>query len=168
MDKQGKAWGETTMIFNDQRVSMHYLDIKKGGYCSEHKHTNKTNLFYVIEGELMIRFWRKGDHTDDTILRAGESMNIPTHIWHQFIGLTDCRCIEIYETGLWTADIERRTVGGSDYERISKKENLRKSKTPLGQSSKKDAANTGNEESLDSREETAGSNEGNKTGALEI
>ncbi len=115
MDKQGKAWGETTLLFNDQRVSLHFLNINKGGYSSEHKHSNKTNLFYVIEGELLIRFWRKGNQIDETILKAGESMTIPTYIWHQFQALTDCKCLEIYETGLWTDDIERRAVGGSDY-----------------------------------------------------
>ena len=112
MDKQGKAWGETTLLFNDQRVSFHFLNIKKGGYSSEHKHSNKTNLFYVIEGELLIKFWRKGNQVDETILKTGESMIIPVHVWHQFQALKDCKCIEIYETGLWTADIERRAVGG--------------------------------------------------------
>jgi len=118
MDKQGKAWGETTRIFSDQRVEVHFLNIQKGGYCSEHKHAWKTNLFYVIDGELLVRFWRKGNKIDETVLRAGESMVIPTHIWHQFVGLTDCRCIEIYETGLWTADIERRVEGGRNYGKI--------------------------------------------------
>ena len=149
MDKQGKVWGETTRLFSDQRVEVHYLSINQNGYCSEHKHAWKTNLFYVIEGELLIRFWRKGNRIDETILKAGESMIIPTHVWHQFIGLTDVKCIEIYETGLWTADIERRVEGGRDYDKKSgSKKTLEKSRIQ-----RKDEGS--NESSMDSKEESS-------------
>ena len=153
MDKQGKAWGETTLLFNDQRVSLHYLSIYKGGYSSEHKHSNKTNLFYVIEGELLIRFWRKGEQIDETILKAGESMTIPTFIWHQFQALTDCKCLEIYETGLWTDDIERRIVGGSNYDKISN------AKKTMGKPSIQIKAEGSNEGSLEPKKETESSYE---------
>lgn len=128
MNKQGKVWGETTEIFNDQRVSIHYLSIKKGGYCSEHKHAWKTNLFFVIDGELMIRIWRRGSQVDETILRPGDSIIIPTHVWHQFVGLTNCKCLELYETGLWQTDIERRVQGGDNFEKHSQKEKIKSSK----------------------------------------
>jgi len=156
MDKQGKVWGETTRIFSDQRVEVHFLNIRKGGYCSEHKHAWKTNMFYVIDGELLVRFWRKGNKVDETVLRAGESMNIPIHIWHQFVGLTDCRCIEIYETGLWTADIERRVEGGSDYDKI------RGSKKSMAKSKLQKENDREYEESMDFGEEkkTGNENEG--------
>lgn len=159
MDKQGKAWGETTLIFSDQRVEVHYLRINKGGYCSEHKHAWKTNLFYIIEGKLLIRIWRKGEMTDETILGPGDSMIIPTHAWHQFIGVADCQCIEIYETGLWTADIERRTVGGKEYEKLSAKKQVRINDKILGKPSKQREDESTNEESLDPREEISSSNE---------
>lgn len=143
MDKQGKAWGETTLIFSDQRVEVHYLNINKGGYCSEHKHEWKTNLFYVIEGELLIRFWRE-DNIDETTLKAGQSMIIPVKIWHQFVGLTDCKCLEIYETGLWTPDIDRRSIGGAKYDRFLD------SKKTMGKSKIQEKTNPGNEKGLDS------------------
>jgi quercetin dioxygenase-like cupin family protein len=112
MAKQGKIWGETEKVFNNGIVSVHFLNIMKGGYCSEHRHQQKTNKFYVISGELEISIWTEEGMIDRTILKAGQSTIIPINVYHKFQALTDVECIEIYEVRFHNEDIERRTTGG--------------------------------------------------------
>jgi len=114
MGKQGKVWGETEEIFNNGIVSVHYLKIKKGGYCSEHKHRMKSNLFFVISGNLKVSIWTGSGMKDDTVVWQGESTEIPPGVYHQFKALTDVECFEIYEVKFRDADIERKTTGGAE------------------------------------------------------
>lgn len=110
--KKGKIWGYTEDIFSNGILSVHFLNINKGGYCSEHFHRQKTNKFYVISGELEISIWQDKDTCDKTILKAGQSTTVPFDVWHKFKALTDVECIEIYEIKFSGEDIERRTQGG--------------------------------------------------------
>ena len=113
MAKQGKVWGETEEIFRNGHVSVNYLQIKKGGYCSEHKHRMKSNLFFVLSGNLRVTSWMGGKmFEDEVVLGPGESTEILPGIYHKFTALTDVECIETYETALLDPDIERRTHGG--------------------------------------------------------
>lgn len=110
--KQGKIWGDTENVFSNGIVSVHFLNVLKGGYCSEHRHGQKTNQFYVIKGELEISIWEDKKTCDKTIIKAGQSTTIPFGVWHKFKGLTEAQCIEIYEVKFSGEDIERKTVGG--------------------------------------------------------
>ena len=112
MSKQGKVWGETEEIFNNGIISIHFLKINKGGYCSEHSHDFKSNIFFVIQGNLKISIWNQEKVSDDTVLWAGESCEIPPKVFHKFEAMTDVDCLEIYETKLRGEDINRRTQGG--------------------------------------------------------
>lgn len=113
MDRQGKVWGQTTALLERPVFSIHLLEIRAGGYSSEHKHFRKVNHFYVISGELEIRQWMNGSRDpDSTILSAGDSITVPVGVWHQFNAITDCLCLETYEAAPVETDIERRTVGG--------------------------------------------------------
>jgi len=109
--KEGKVWGETTEFFRCQTVSAHYLDIKKGGYSSYHRHEFKANIFYIVCGSLLIEK-QVGKHSDKTVLTEGQSMVIAPGIWHTFSALVDTKCIEVYQVILVDPDIERKTVGG--------------------------------------------------------
>ena len=112
MDRQGKNWGYTTEFFRNAMVSAHHLEIKMGGFCSEHRHQFKFNSFYVISGRLELTIWR-GDGTKDvTVIGQGQSSAIPPGFFHKFRGITDVECIEIYQVLLIEPDIERRTKGG--------------------------------------------------------
>lgn len=111
MIKQGKIWGETTLFFDDSKVSIHYLKIKKNGYCSEHKHKYKSNIFFVIKGRLQVDIWRDGT-VDKTILQEGDRHEVLPGIFHRFKALTDVECLEVYEAKLRGEDIERRIEGG--------------------------------------------------------
>ena len=112
--RQGKNWGYTTKIFENAMVSAHHLEIEEGGYCSEHYHKHKYNLFYIITGVLELTIWRNGKTPDVTVIEAGQLTAISPGFYHKFKGLTKCEAIEIYQVLLIEPDIERRTVGGLD------------------------------------------------------
>lgn len=110
--RQGKNWGYTTEFFRNALFSAHHLEIRKGGYCSEHKHEHKYNTFYVVSGQLEVTIWRDGDKPDVTIIGPGQETSVPPGFWHMFKGITKCEAIEIYQVLLIDPDIERRTEGG--------------------------------------------------------
>ena len=112
MNRQGKNWGYTTEFFRNAMVSAYHLEINKGGYCSEHYHEHKYNLFYVTKGELEIAIWRDDKIPDITVLKAGQQATVPPGFYHKFKGITECECIEIYQVLLIEPDIYRRTQGG--------------------------------------------------------
>ncbi len=108
-----KVWGRTIELFHNNTTSTHYLEIKAGGYCSEHKHAQKANIFFIIEGKLEITEWPDApEHI--TILKPGDVYAVPTDIWHRFRAIIDVKCIEIYNYMYDGKDIKRRTVGGLD------------------------------------------------------
>lgn len=110
--KHGKVWGSTEEIFSNGITSTHLIKIRKGGYCSEHRHERKTNKFHVILGELEISIWEDRDTVDKTVIEAGQSTTVPFGVWHQFRALTDVLCLEVYEVKFSGEDITRRTQGG--------------------------------------------------------
>jgi len=108
---QGKVWGLTTEIYRTATFSAYHLSIDKFGYCSKHKHNRKYNLFYVLSGKLKIIIWRDG-LPDITILGPGQISGVPPDFFHQFEGLENTECIEIYYVFLEDPDIERENQGG--------------------------------------------------------
>lgn len=110
--RQGKDWGYTTEFFRNAMVSAYHLEINKGGYCSEHVHKYKFNLFYVISGKLEITIWRENDVKDITVLTAGQVSAVAPGSYHMFKGLEKTECIEVYQVLLIDPDIKRRTQGG--------------------------------------------------------
>ena len=58
--KSGKIWGLTELVHGNQVLEFHRVEIKSGGYCSKHKHQFKWNGFYVEDGCLQIKVWKKG------------------------------------------------------------------------------------------------------------
>lgn len=116
MNKQGKVWGETVKVAGGKHWSIHVLHVHKGGFCSEHKHSAKINIFYVISGQLAVTIQQGGrllNPLDDvTILNAGDRMVVPIEKYHKFTALEDTVCLEIYEGVCVDEDIDRRDQGG--------------------------------------------------------
>jgi mannose-6-phosphate isomerase-like protein (cupin superfamily) len=103
------------MLFSRQNFSLHLLEIRAGGFCSEHKHERKLNHFYVMDGALEVRTWPAGgsDVPDITTVGAGQQMTVPVGVWHQFYSPVSTTCLEIYEAAPVEEDIVRRTTGGN-------------------------------------------------------
>ena len=109
---QSKFWGKTQSIFAGPFSETHFLKINKGGYCSEHKHKNKWNRFFLISGKLKITIFRESGY-DVTVLLPGEFTDVPPGVFHNFEAEEDSMCMEIYWIdSIETNDIERRSVGG--------------------------------------------------------
>lgn len=109
---QGKVWGTTQCIFSSSNVEVHRIDARKGGYCSQHCHRGKYNLFYVERGRLKVTVFR-GDAGDDTVLTPGMSTSVAPGERHMFEALDDTVALEIYYVQLDPDDIERYTQGGT-------------------------------------------------------
>jgi len=109
MNVAGKVWGVTREI----RPGLHYLAIKKGGYCSKHRHRHKANWFYVVSGVLRIRVWKNDyDLCDETTLLSGDYCLTKPGEFHQFEALVETEALEGYFVEVDDGDIERETVGG--------------------------------------------------------
>jgi len=69
MSKQGKFWGRTFLVYNDDNCEFQYMECKAGKKCSDHKHEHKVNIFWCISGKIRIKVWKKDyDLVDETIL----------------------------------------------------------------------------------------------------
>ena len=113
----GKVWGTTEDVFTDgDTVAAHLLHVQRGGYCSEHQHAHKANLFHVLSGRLEIERWPggsgEGARPDVTVLGPGQSTAVETGVWHRFRAAEDTVCLEICHGALVGDDIQRRSQGG--------------------------------------------------------
>lgn len=109
----GKVWGNTSALIQNSFVELHCINAKAGYHCSEHKHTHKWNAFYVISGELEICVRKNDyDHTDVTVLRAGDFTTVRPGEYHWFSCTVDCNALELYYPEGLTEDIQRKSVGG--------------------------------------------------------
>lgn len=108
----GKIWGSTELIISNESLEFNRIVFKKDYACSKHKHNFKYNGFYVESGKMMIKVWQKNyDLIDETILNQGEFTMVAPGLFHQFIGIEDGVCFELYWANLNLHDIERETVG---------------------------------------------------------
>lgn len=110
--KYGKIWGNTQEIFNMNSISIHRIEILKGGQCSKHYHESKYNMFFVEKGKIKIDIWQKDyDLVDSTILLDQQSTIVKPGLVHRFTGLEESICYEIYYTKLEENDIIRQDIG---------------------------------------------------------
>lgn len=109
----GKVWGVTQLGFAYNGTEAHAIGVQKGGYCSTHSHTSKWNRFMVLSGTLAIRQYRNESEFDETIIRAGQVVDVPPGVRHDFRALDQTMAIEFYWTVLDVGDIDRHgTEGG--------------------------------------------------------
>lgn len=112
-----KLWGLTRRIWCDATVELHHASIEPGGYSSQHSHTGKWNLFYVLSGHLQV--WEPGPAGEHcrADLRAGDAFLYRTGDRHRFLALESTELIELYGLPpLDPDDIARCDTGGrSDF-----------------------------------------------------
>ena len=85
-----KIWGEKNRVFENEKIEVDILNLKAHTMCSKHKHTNKNNYFYVISGLVNIV-----TELGEVLLVAGEDINVPAKLIHQFRPLMDSVMLEI-------------------------------------------------------------------------
>jgi len=109
---QGKIWGVTRQIFNQNNVEIHRIEINKGYKCSKHVHNHKYNIFSVESGKILVREW-KNEYSliDETTLSKEQMCIIKPGNYHEFHGLENSIVYEIYYVTLNTDDILRENTG---------------------------------------------------------
>lgn len=113
MNKSGKIWGTTSLLFQKNNVEVHRITGESGGKSSIHTHQTKYSLIFVEKGRIAIHI-EKADYplTDITELIAGESTTIKPGEFHHFEILeAGTICYEIYWVELDPNDIVRRNSG---------------------------------------------------------
>lgn len=110
---QSKVWGHTQLAFGVPGMEAHVISVKRGGYCSRHRHEWKWNRFLVLEGELIVRLYTEHDKADETLVGPGQVSDVPPRTWHQFEAKTDVLAVEFYWLpSVDPEDIERQDHGG--------------------------------------------------------
>lgn len=112
MNKSGKIWGFSQLLFNKNNVEIHRITIQKNTRCSKHKHEHKHNIFFVESGKILVKEWKNEYNLiDETILQNGEMCSIKPGNFHEFHGLENSIVYEIYYIELDSDDIIRENVG---------------------------------------------------------
>jgi len=114
--KAGKVWGQTELIHANGVLEFHRIEYNAGARCSEHKHEFKWNGFFVESGKMLVRVWQDNDQeglVDETVLEAGDFMQVKPGKYHQFEGIESGVAFELYWAEFNHDDIKRRTVGST-------------------------------------------------------
>ena len=110
--KAGKIWGETELIHRNSVLEFNRIQYKAKVQCSKHKHKFKWNGFFVESGQMIVRVWHDDyDLVDETILNAGDFMEVKPGLYHQFEGVIDGVAFELYWAEFDHNDIDRETNG---------------------------------------------------------
>ena len=108
-----KPWGYTQLLFRNDVFEVHRIKVKRGGYCSVHKHNTKYNMFYIEYGGLGIHEQNEdGTGQSYIYLRDGDSLHVPPGQYHKFYAHEDTVAYEIYYVRADQEDISRLTTGG--------------------------------------------------------
>ena len=110
----GKIWGQTELVHANGVLEFHRIEFKAKGTCSKHKHEFKWNGFFVESGQMKVLVWQEGKQegmVDETVLNAGDFMQVKPGLYHQFIGMKDGVAFELYWAEFDHNDIQRESVG---------------------------------------------------------
>lgn len=115
--RKTKPWGWTCCIGHNAHYEAWHAFAVAGGFSSRHHHEGKANTFYVLSGELRIRFYNQaGEQTEVHALTAGMSLTAAAGEPHRFEAVTDSHFIETYDDPdgrpIPFEDIVRADVGG--------------------------------------------------------
>lgn len=94
-----KVWGHEIWIENNDLYCGKHLQVLPDKWCSVHFHKNKKETFYVIGGELILKYsqnmnediWNL-DLVNTLILKKGESFTLEPYTAHRFSSNSDTPC----------------------------------------------------------------------------
>ncbi len=85
---------KTTCDHSDGRVTVVEDTLKPGFRLADHYHKKMTEIFYVLEGQVIFEF------KDETIIASrGMTVNIPPNITHGVISENGARLITVFSPG---------------------------------------------------------------------
>ncbi len=86
-----KAWGSEKIVTNTDKYCVKLLSVAAYQGCSMHYHVNKTETFYIIEGELKVEFIDPDTGLCKyTMLNRGDAITILPGQAHRFTALSMC------------------------------------------------------------------------------
>lgn len=108
MERSLKVWGERVLIRQDSTHCVSLLKLRKETRCSWHKHASKSNLFYLISGEVWVK-------TQDGVIKMqpGQTVTVHPGRWHEFEVIQDSMMIEEMYVEYDESDILRADEGSS-------------------------------------------------------
>jgi len=117
-----KIWGERHRILLDEKNEMDVLLLKKGTFCSKHRHVYKDNTFILISGKVVI----ETEFGNKVLNLMMDSFTVKPPLIHRFNVIEDSIMIEIasVKKGIINPDdIIRTKQGGRYYNGIEMTEN---------------------------------------------
>lgn len=120
-DRILKPWGESETLLEAGDFRLTRIMVRRGGYCSRHRHEHQHNTFVIVSGKLRVCLLvslASGATAEYRLLEDGlqRSVTILAGQVHWFVAETDAIALEIYtRDGLvipCEQDIVRFTDGG--------------------------------------------------------
>lgn len=92
-----KGWGYELWLTNNEKYCGKILHFEKNKKCSFHYHKKKTEHFYVLKGDFIIKLsWDDDcDNAEELVVYPGDVIEIPVGLRHQMFALTEGELIEI-------------------------------------------------------------------------
>ena len=108
MERTRKTWGEKSNIFENDLCEVSVLYLEPMQRCSWHRHETKYNLFYVLQGKLVLRL-----EDGFTEVFPGQIFTTVPGEFHEFqTRELKTVCIEVMFVQYRREDIHRTIVGG--------------------------------------------------------
>jgi len=97
-----KTWGFEHWFVNNEKYCGKLLYVRQNEWSSKgkyHYHKEKDETFFVIDGDLLLHYY-KDDLHHSIILKRYESFNVPPEMKHRFtaVSLDGCKFIEASTT----------------------------------------------------------------------
>jgi quercetin dioxygenase-like cupin family protein len=80
-------------LITGERMMLAHVYLKKGCVVPRHQHENE-QLTYILEGAL--HFWIGEDERQEVVVRSGEVLHIPAHVWHKAQALEDTVDVDVF------------------------------------------------------------------------
>lgn len=94
-DIHPKAWGGERWLCNNDEFCGKLLSFHAGAKFSLHFHKNKREVFWVLGGKLLLVTIDTDDGSrKETVLAAGDVVEIPRLLPHQIIALEESKVVE--------------------------------------------------------------------------
>lgn len=114
-----KVWGAANHVFSSPNCAVSILEVKKGAYCSRHKHLHRVNRFIVVAGSIdVVEYTEDGNkETKRTTLNTGSVSDVNAGVIHRFEVNESGIVVEVYwpatkYSEVMLTDIVRLDTGG--------------------------------------------------------
>ncbi len=80
-------------LVTGDRIMLAHVYLKEGCLVPMHRHENE-QMTYILEGALRFRIGEEGEQ--ETIVRAGEVLHIPSNVPHEAVALEDTLDVDVF------------------------------------------------------------------------